>query len=123
MTASPGIAPLPRPHSWPIVLVLLFGTPRRTVFEGVPLSPSMTFVCRGQGCPWQYMLAVWILFVLPQTFLSPRHGPWARYEMGWGPQILWPHTIYFEKLIIELHIVYAHNIHIKFYVNQILYII
>ena len=85
VTASPGITLPPRPHSWPIVLVLLFGTPGRTVFEGVPLSPSMTFVCRGQGCPQQYMLAVWILFVLPQTFLPPRHGPWARYEMGRGP--------------------------------------
>ena len=45
MTASPGIAPPPRPYSWPTVLVLLFGTLGRTVFEGVPLSPSVTLVC------------------------------------------------------------------------------
>ena len=85
VTASPRIAPPPRPHSWLTVLVLLFGTLGRTVFEGVPLSPSVTLVCQGQGCSRQYILAVWILFVLLQTFLPPRHGPWARYEMGRGP--------------------------------------
>ena len=47
VTTSPGIALSPCPHSWPTVLVLLFGTPGRAVFEGVPLSPSVTLV--GQG--------------------------------------------------------------------------
>ena len=51
VTASPRIAPPPRPHSWPTVLVLLFGMPGRTVFGGLPLSHSVTLVCRGQGCP------------------------------------------------------------------------
>ena len=44
VTASHGIAPPPCPHSWPTVLVLLFGTPGRAIFEGVPLSPSVTLV-------------------------------------------------------------------------------
>ena len=47
ITASPKIAPTPRPHSCPTVLVLLFGTTRGVVFEGVLLSPSVTLVGRG----------------------------------------------------------------------------
>ena len=31
--------------------------------------------------------------------------------------------MYFENLIIELHVVYALNIHVKFYVNWILFTI
>ena len=77
VTASPGIAPPPRPHSWPTVLVLLFGMPGEAVFKGVPLSPSVTLVRRGQGCPRQRLLAAWTFFVHPQTFLFPRRGPWA----------------------------------------------
>ena len=56
------------------------------------LSPFMISADRGQSCPWQYILAVWTFFVHPRTFLSPRHGPWAWYEMGQGRQFLWPHN-------------------------------
>ena len=31
-------------------------------------------------------------------------------------------TAYFENLIVELHVFYALNTHVKFYVNQILFI-
>ena len=44
VTASPIIAPPPCPYSYSTVLVLLFGTTGRVVFEGVPLSPSVTLV-------------------------------------------------------------------------------
>ena len=51
VTAFPRIAPPPRPHSCPTVLVLLFGTTGRVVFEGVLLSLSVTLVGRGQDGP------------------------------------------------------------------------
>ena len=44
VTASPGIAPPSYPQNWPTVLVLLFRTPGRAVFEGVPPSPSVALV-------------------------------------------------------------------------------
>ena len=75
VTTSPGIAPPPRPYSWPTVLVLLFGTLGRTVFEGVLLSPFVTLVCRGQDCPRRCLPAVWTFLVHPWTFLLPRRGP------------------------------------------------
>ena len=90
---SPRIAPPPCSHGWPTVLVLfLFGAPREAVFKGVPLFPSVTLVCQGQDCPRQHLLTVWTFFVRPRTFLPPRRGPWAWYEMGRGCQILWPHN-------------------------------
>ena len=92
VTASPGIAPPPHPHIWSTVVVFLFGMPGEAVLESVPLSPSMTSVCRGQGCPWQRLLADWTLFVHPRTFLLPQYGHWAWYEMGWGCHILRPHS-------------------------------
>ena len=92
VTASPRIAPSPRPHSWPTVLVLLFGTPRRTVFEGMPLSPSVALVCRGQDCPRRCLPVAWTFLVHPRMFLLPRRGPWAWYEVGRGCQILRPHN-------------------------------
>ena len=51
VTAFPRITPPPRPHSYPIVLVLLFRATERVVFEGVLLSPSVTLVGRGQDGP------------------------------------------------------------------------
>ena len=54
--------------------------------------PSVILVYWGQGRPRQYILAVWIPFVCPRAFLPPRCGLWAWYEMGRGPQILWPHN-------------------------------
>ena len=77
VTASPGIAPLPCPYSWLTVLVLLFGTSGEAVFEGVPLSPSVTLVCRGQDCPQRCLLAAWTFLVHSRTFLLPWRGPWA----------------------------------------------
>ena len=32
-------------------------------------------------------------------------------------------TIYFENLTVELHVLYALNTHVKFYIYQILFII
>ena len=75
--ASPRIAPPSRPYSWSIMLVFLFGMPGEAVLESVPLSPSVTSVRRGQGCPRQCLLAAWTFFVHPRTFLLPRRGPWA----------------------------------------------
>ena len=92
MIASPGIAPPPCLHSWPTVLVLLFVMPGRTVFEGVPLSPSVTLVCQGQDCPRRCLPAAWTFLVHPQTFLLPWYGPWTSYKMGRGCQILRPHN-------------------------------
>ena len=77
VTAFPGIAPPPHPHSWSTMVVFLFGMLGEAVLESVPLSPSMTSVCRGQGCPQQRLLADWTLFVHPRTFLLPRRGHWA----------------------------------------------
>ena len=90
VTASPGIAPPPRPHSWPIVLVLLFGTFGRVVFGAVPLSPFVTLAGQGQGRTRQCLPAVWTFLICPWTFLLPQHRPWARYEMGRGCQALRP---------------------------------
>ena len=78
------------PIAWPIALETSFGMLEETAFGGMALSPSVISVCRGQGCPQQYILAVWILFVRPWTFLPPRHGPWAQYEMGRGPRSFGP---------------------------------
>ena len=74
-----------------------FGTLWETALGGVPLSPSVISVCREQDCPRQRLLIVWTFFIRPRTFLPPRHGPWAWYEMSWGCQILWPHTIQLKK--------------------------
>ena len=91
VTASLGIAPPPRPHCWPTVLVFLFRMPGEAVLDSVPFSPSVTSVRWGQGCPRQHLLAAWTFFVHPWTFLLPRHGPWTWYEMGRGCHILRPH--------------------------------
>ena len=91
VTASLGIAPPPRPHCGPTVLVFLFRMPGEAVLESVPLSPSVTSVRWGQGCPRQRLLAAWTFFVHPWTFLRPRHEPWTWYEMGQGCHILRPH--------------------------------
>ena len=77
VTAPPGIAPPPRSHSWPTVLVFLFGMLGEAAFESVPLSPSVTSIRRGQGCPQQCLLAAWTFFVHPRIFLLPQRGPWA----------------------------------------------
>ena len=92
VTASPGVGFPPYSYGWPIGFGISFGMLEEIASGGVVLSPSMISFCRGQGCLQQYILAVWILFVRPWTFLPPQHGPWARYEMDRGPQILWPHN-------------------------------
>ena len=58
--------------------------------RGLPLATwrlplSVTLVCRGQGRPPQYILAVWIPLIRPRTLLPPRHGSLAWYEMGRSP--------------------------------------
>ena len=77
MTASPRITPPPRPHSCPTVLVLLFGTTRRVVFEGVLLFPSVTLVGRGQDGPRRRLSAAWAFLAHPRMFLLSRRGSWA----------------------------------------------
>ena len=77
VTDSPRIAPPPCSHSYPIVLVLLFGMIRRAVFEGVLLSPSVNLVGRGQDDPRRCLLAAWAFLTYPRTFLFSRRGPWA----------------------------------------------
>ena len=77
VTVSPGIAFLSCSYGWPTALGTSFGMLEETAFGGAVLSPSVILVCRGQGRPRQYILAVWILFVRPQTFLPPRRWPWA----------------------------------------------
>ena len=84
--------------AWPIALGTSFGMLEEIASGSVALSPFVISVCRGQGCPRQYILAVWILFVRPRTFLPPRHGPWAEYEIGQGPQILWPYTYFLRSI-------------------------
>ena len=90
--ASPRIAPPPYSYSWPIGLGTSFGMLGGTAFGDVALSPSLILVCWGQGHPQQYILVVWVPFVRPRAFLPPRHRPWAWYEMGRSPQILWPYS-------------------------------
>ena len=114
MTASLGIAPPPRPHSWPTVLVFLFGTSGEAVFEGMPFSPSVTSVHWGQGCPRQCLLAAWTFFVHLQTFLFPRRGPWAWYEMSRGCHILWPHKYH---LVFGTSITFSWNFDIVSYTS------
>ena len=75
--ASPRIAPPPCPYGWPIGLGTSFGMLKGTAASNVAFSPSVILVCRGQGRPRQYILAVWILLVRPRALLPPRHGPWA----------------------------------------------
>ena len=77
VTAFPRIAPPPRPHNCPTVLVLLCGMIRRVVFEGVLLFPSMTLVGQGQDGPRRRLLAAWAFLTHPRTFLLSRCGSWA----------------------------------------------
>ena len=91
VTASPRIAFLQCSYGWPTRLGTSFRMLERTASGGMALSPSVILVYRGQGRP-QYILAVWIPFIRPRAFLPPWHRPWAWYEMGRGPQILWPHN-------------------------------
>ena len=97
VTVYPGIASPLYSHGYLIALALSFGTLWETALSGVPLSPSAISVCREQDCPQQRLLAVWTFFVRPRTFLPPRRGPWAWYEMGQGCQILWPHKCHLVK--------------------------
>ena len=92
MTTYLGIALPLYSHGWLIALVLSFGTLWEIAFGGVPLFCPMISVCREQDCPRQRVLTVWTFFIRPRTFLPPRRGPWAWYEMGRGCQILWPHN-------------------------------
>ena len=94
MTVSPEIAFLPCSYDWFTALRTSFGMLEETASGGVALSPSVILVCRGQGRPRQYILAVWILFVRSQTFLPPQHRPWARYEMDGVPRSFGPTKAY-----------------------------
>ena len=69
VTASPRIAFLPCSYGWPIGLEISFGILEGTASSDVAPSPSVILVYRGQGCPRQYILAVWIPFVRSRAFL------------------------------------------------------
>ena len=77
VTASPEIAFLPCSYGWPTGLGTSFRMLEGTASGGVALSPSVILICRGQGRPRQYILAVWIPFVRSQAFLPSWCGPWA----------------------------------------------
>ena len=76
--ASLGIAFLPCSIGLEISFTILKGI----VLVDVAPSYPVILACRGQGRPRQYILAVWIPFVRPQTLLPPRHEPWAWNRMG-----------------------------------------
>ena len=89
VTAYPGIAPPPRPHNWPTVLVLLFGTSGKAVFGGVPLSPFVTLAGQGQGHSRRCLPAVWTFLICPRTFFFLGMGlgldmKWARVARPFG---------------------------------------
>ena len=75
VTTSPGGAFLPCSYGWPIGLGISFGILEGTASGNVTPSLSVILVCRGQGRPWLYILAVWIPFVRPRALLPPRHRP------------------------------------------------
>ena len=92
VTASPRITPPPYPHSCPSVLVLLFRTTGRAVFEGVLLSPSVTLVGRGQDGPRRCLPAVWAFLVHLERFFFLGVGlgldmKWAGLAKSFGPII------------------------------------
>ena len=63
-----------------------------TASGDVMLSPSVILVCRGQGRPRQYILAIWIPFVRPQAFFLLGMGlgldmEWAGVPRSFGPTI------------------------------------
>ena len=92
VTVSSRIALPPYPYSCPTMLVLLFGTTWRAVFEGVLLFPSVTLVSRRQDGPRRCLPVAWAFLTHPQTFPFSRRRPWAWYEMGRACQILRPHN-------------------------------
>ena len=80
------------PMAGPLCWSFLLGTPWEAVFKGMPLFLFTISVGQGQDCPRRCLLANWTLFVYPRTFLPPRHGPWALYEVGRGCWVLLPHN-------------------------------
>ena len=112
MTAYPRIALPLFTHGCLIALVLSLRTLWETTLGGVLLSPSMILVCREQDCPRQRLLTVRTFFVHPRTFLPPRHGSWAWYEMGRGYQILWPHKYNNNIPIMKWDNIYENNSHL-----------
>ena len=92
VTVSPRITPPPYPHSCPSVLVLLFRTTGRAVFEGVLLSPSVTLVGRGQDGPRRCLPAVWAFLVHLERFFFLGVGlgldmKWAGLAKSFGPTL------------------------------------
>ena len=74
--------------SYPVILAypVGLGIPF-VIFKGIVLgdvAPSYPVIlaCRGQGCPWKYIMVVWIPFVRPRILLLPRREPWAWNGMG-----------------------------------------
>ena len=73
--------------------------PWEAIFKGRLLFLLMILVGWGQDCPRRCLLAIWTPFVHPWTFLPPRHGPWALYEVGQGCWVLRPHRSIGKKHI------------------------
>ena len=83
----------------PYDLESLFAILEWIASSDVALFSPMILAYRGEGHPRQYNLVVWIPFIRPQALLPPRRGPWARYQMGRSPQILWPHTMLLGDIV------------------------
>ena len=81
------------PMASPYDLESLFAILEWIALSDIAFFSPMILACRGEGHPRQYNLVVWISFIRPRALLPPRRGPWAWYQMGRSPQILWPHNL------------------------------
>ena len=77
VTTFPGAAAPPFSYGQPIWLGISFTILEWMSSGDMALFSPMILVCRGQGHPRQYILAVWIPFIRPQVLLPPRCEPWA----------------------------------------------
>ena len=75
VTAPPGVVSPPFPYGQPIRLGISFAILEWIATSDVALFSPLILVCRGQGRPRQYNLAVWIPFIRPRALLPPRCGP------------------------------------------------
>ena len=69
VAAFPGVAFLPCSYGQLVGLGIPFVIFMGIVLGDVAPSYPVILACRGQGRPWQFILAVWIPFVRPRTLL------------------------------------------------------
>ena len=73
---------------------LFFGSTLETAFDDVSFFPFRPWDAKDKvilGC----ISRPFGLSILVLGNYSPRPGPWALMESGPGPQILWPHKLYY----------------------------